>query len=198
LEIMPATLSQLELDLFAARGTRPPRVVVTRALRSHRSCNRVLERVDYVRRFFPELDDVTLKVGLTRAASGMAVPGGVEIWLNPGRPSFHTIAHEMVHLLQKRGLDVPQGERSCDVFSLARDWTLNDVSPSYVRVPPALLLPDGSLRPEGARLVHRVAADAVAMRRGGLRTYIAWFEGRLQEMVDARHRRTTARPTDLS
>jgi hypothetical protein len=138
-----------------------------------------------VRRFFPELRDVTIKVGITRAASGMAVPGGYEIWLNPNHPSYHTIAHEMVHLLQMRDPDIPQGERSCDVFSLARDWTLNDVNPSYVKVPASLLTPDASLRPEGARLVHRVAADAVARRANGLRNYIAYFESRLRELVDS-------------
>jgi hypothetical protein len=178
--------TQLELDLFARRRRSPrPRVEVTRPLRAHRSCNRVLERVHYVRRFFPELADVTLKVGITRAASGMAVPGGYEIWLNPNHPSYHTIAHEMVHLLQMRDHNIPQGERSCDVFSLARDWTLNDVNPSYVKIPASLLTPDASLRPEGARLVHRVAADAIARRANGLRNYIAYFESRLRELVDS-------------
>jgi hypothetical protein len=179
---MPATLPQLELDLFAPRPAERPHVTVTRALRSHRACNRVLERVRYVRRFFPELDGVALRVGLTRAASGMAVMGGNEIWLNPNRPSYHTIAHELVHLLQDRGHDIPQGERSCDLFSLARDWTLNDVTPSYVRIPATLQLPDGGLKPDGARLVHTLATEAIARRRDGLRTYIAWFEKRLREL----------------
>jgi len=176
-------LAQLELGLFVPRGSAPPAVVVTSALRRHRYCRRVLERIGYVRRFFPELGDTTLRVGLTRAASGMAVPGGNEIWLNPAQVSNHTIAHEMVHLLQKRDHGIPQGERSCDVFSLARHWTLNDVNPSYAKVPASLLRPDGTLRPEGARLVHLVAADAVARREQGLRNYIAYFETRLRELA---------------
>jgi hypothetical protein len=172
-----------QLELFAKPSHGP--VEVTRALRDHRRRDRVLERVHYVRRFFPELGGDTVRVGVTRAASGMAVPGGNEIWLNPHHPSYHTIAHEMVHLLQKRDLDIPQGERSCDVFSLARHWTLNDVNPSYVKIPATLLTPDASIRPEGARLVHRVAADAVARRRAGLRNYISYFESRLRELVDS-------------
>jgi len=172
---------QFELDLFSRGRASRPALETTRALRSHRSCRRVLERVHYVRRFFPELDDTTLRVGLTRAASGMAVPGGSEIWLNPSHVSNHTIAHEMVHLLQKRDLGIPQGERACDVYSLARHWTLNDVNPSYVRIPPALLNPDGTLPPEGAQLVQRAAAASVSERGGGVRNYIALFEERLRE-----------------
>ena len=93
--------------------------------------------------------------------------------------------HELVHLLQKRDLGIPQGERSCDVFSLARDRTLNDVNPSYVKVPARLLTPDGRLTPGGARLLHEVAVDAVSRRSGGLRNYIALFESRLRELADS-------------
>ena len=194
--IRPA-FAQLELGLFERNGAPRPAVETTRALRGHRSCRRVLEHVRYVRRFFPELDDTTLRVGLTRAASGMAVPGGNEIWLNPSHVSRHTIAHEMVHLLQKRDLGIPQGERACDVFSLARHWTLNDVNPGYVRIPASLVNPDGTLPIEGARLVHRAAAESVAERDGGLRNYIARFEERLREWaptLDATRWHRSGRP----
>ncbi len=181
-------IPQLELDLFARRRHAPrPSIEVTGPMRRHRRCNHMLERVHYVRRFFPELDNITLRVGMTRVASGMAVPGGNEIWLNPNHPSYHTISHELVHLLQKRDQGIPQGERSCDVFSLARDWTLNDVIPSYVKVPASLLRPDGTLHPQGARMVHCVAAEAVARRGDGLRNYIAHFESRLRELVESQH-----------
>jgi len=153
-------------------------IVVTRALRSHRSCGRVVERVRYVLRYFPEIGGVPIRVGLTHAASGMAVPGGNEIWLNPGRTSYHTIAHEFVHLLQ-RGGGVPRGERSCDVHSLARHWTLNDEAPSYVNIPPRLLQIDGKLTPTAARIVYEVACEALDRRQTGTRRYIAWFEERL-------------------
>ena len=153
---------------------------MTRALRAHRSCNRTLEKVRYVLRYFPEFADKQIKVGLTRAASGMAIPGGLEIWLNPFRVAHHTIAHELVHLLQRTGVGIPQGERSCDVFSLARHWTLNDVAPSYVKIPPHLLEADGSLPPATARVVYEAAVEAVELRQKGLRRYIAWFESRLR------------------
>jgi len=173
--------NQLELALEPRPrgGETAGGVVVTRALRAHRSCNRTLEKVGYVLRYFPEMDGKRIKVGLTRAASGMAVPGGYEIWLNPFRVSHHTIAHELVHLLQRTG-GVPLGERSCDVYSLARHWTLNDVTPNYVKIPPQLLDIDGKLPPAAARLLYQTAAEALEHRRSGLRRYIAWFESRLR------------------
>lgn len=157
--------------------------MVTKALRRHRLRNRVLSRVQYVRRFFPELDGETIKVGLTRAASGMAVPGGNEIWLNPFRVSYHTIAHELVHLLQCRELGIPQGEKSCDVFSMARHWTLNDVPSSYVTIPLDLIDSEGMLTSRAAKLVYHVAARALELRESGKRRYIAFFESELAHLA---------------
>jgi len=174
---------QLELNLIARPGAEVPPFVVTRPLRNHRACNRILRRVYYVRRFFPELESETIKVGLTRSAAGMAVPGSRELWLNPSQISYHTIAHELVHLLQGKELGVPQGERSCDVYSLARHWTLNDVCPGYVRVP--IPLPDGRglFTDTGARLTYATALEAVGRRHRGMRNYITWFESRLGELA---------------
>jgi hypothetical protein len=173
---------QLEIPLVGSPGT----LVVTAPLRRHRRCNGLIERMNYVRRYFPELDGETIKVGLTRAAAGMAVPGGNEIWLNPSRISCHTIAHEFVHLLQRRGLGIPQGERSCDVFSLARHWTLNDVAPSYVRLPQRLAVPDARLPDTDARMIYEVAGEAIRRRGDGLRNYIAFFESRMAELTIGR------------
>jgi hypothetical protein len=180
----PYRTNQLELALETAPARAyPGGVVVTRALRSHRSCNRTLEKVRYVLRYFPEFGGSQIKVGLTRAASGMAVPGGFEIWLNPFRVSYHTIAHELVHLLQTTGGLVPQGERSCDLYSLARHWTLNDVIPSYVKIPARLAATDGTLPPATARVVYEAAVEALDRRQGGLRRYIAWFEERMRAVA---------------
>ncbi|HEU4928992.1 MAG TPA: hypothetical protein VFU38_04115, partial [Candidatus Krumholzibacteria bacterium] len=156
-----------------------PRVVASSVLRKHRLRNDVLRRVDYVRRFFPELDGETITVGLTRAASGMAVIGGSRIWLNPSKLSYHTIAHELIHLLQLRELGIPSGEKACDLFSLARHWTLNDDRPSYVRVPLALV--GGGAVPETvARVLYEVANEALARRASGQRQYIAFFEREME------------------
>jgi len=174
---------QLELELLSPSGARKTAYFVTRPLREHRACNRIMARVQYTRRYFPELDGETIKVGLTRQASGMAVPGGTELWLNPAQISYHTIAHELVHLLQKRDLGIPQGERACDVYSLARHWTLNDVFPAYVKVPRSMVDTRGFFNEQSARLVFAAATEAVGRRHRGMRHYISWFEGRLQELA---------------
>jgi hypothetical protein len=175
---------QLELSFLSAPNVAPPRVVASSVLRKHRAKNDVLKSVAYARRYFPELDGETVVVGLTRAASGMAVPGGTRIWLNPTRLSYHTIAHELVHLLQCRDLGIPAGEKACDVFSMARHWTLNDERPSYVRVPKEIVDDHGRLSEVNAKLVFAVAREAIVQRSQGLRTYISFFECELARRVD--------------
>lgn len=177
------TDEQLELNLLARPGAQAQPFLVTRPLRNHRACNRILRRVYYARRFFPEFEGATIKIGLTQSAAGMAVPGSRELWLNPSQVSYHTIAHELVHLLQSRELGVPQGEKSCDVFALARHWTLNDVCPGYVRVPIPLLDGRGMFTDTGARLTFATALEAVGRRHQGMRNYITWFESRLGELA---------------
>ncbi|HET6348584.1 MAG TPA: hypothetical protein VFH88_05810 [Candidatus Krumholzibacteria bacterium] len=177
-------MQQLELAFLSAPDVAPPRVVASSVLRKHRSKNDVLRRVAYVRRYFPELEGETVVVGLTRAASGMAVPGGTRIWLNPSRLSYHTISHELTHLLQCRNLGFPAGEKACDVYSLARHWTLNDEWPSYVKLPRRLMDDRGKLSEENGRLVFAVAREAIVQRTRGLRTYISFFECELERRVD--------------
>lgn len=185
---MPGT-AQLELELLSHDNATPPRVVASRPLQKHRLRNDVLRRVAYVRRYFPELDGETITVGLTRAASGMAIPGGTRIWLNPSRLSYHTIAHELMHLLQCRNLGIPSGEKACDVFALARHWTLNDERPSYIRVPAALLDAHGRLADAQARVVFEVAHEAIVQRAHGMRRYLSFFEAELMRRCERRYLR---------
>ncbi len=177
-------MQQLEFLFLSNSSVAPPRIVASAVLRRHRAKNDVLRMVSYVRRYFPELDDETVTVGLTRAASGMAVPGGQRIWLNPSRLSYHTISHELVHLLQCRDLDIPAGEKACDVFSFARHWTLNDERPSYVKVPREMVDERGRLNEAGAKLLFAVAREAVTQRARGLRNYISFFEAELVRRVE--------------
>jgi hypothetical protein len=150
-------------------------IVPSGPLMRHRLGLVALRKVRYVRRFFPELDDLSLRIGLTRAAAGLADLEHQTLWLNPNRLSLHTIAHELVHLLQARGL-VPGGERSCDLFALARDVTLVDAMPYYLRLPRELGDGGGWLRPGFARPLHGMACEAVTLRASGHRRYILWFE----------------------
>jgi hypothetical protein len=173
-------------------------VHATGPLLRHPQGQLALRKVRYVRRFFPELDDLVLKVGLTRRAAGFADLEGLTLWLNPKHLSLHTIAHELVHLLQGRSL-VPGGERSCDVYALARDVSLVDALPYYLRLPASLAGPGGWLRPGAARRLHELAREAVTRRAAGLRQYIRWFETEAQRIAspEARVSRPRARPERL-
>lgn len=155
--------------------------VLTRPLRRHRLRAGLVDKLHYVRRFFPELDGRTIRVGLTRSAAGLAVPGGDEVWIHPSLTSYQSLAHEFVHLLQGKH-DVPGGERSCDVFALARHWTLNDSLPFYVRLPVEFQTTGGKIRPECARLIYEIARRAVEMRKTGMRNYISYFEKTLDNL----------------
>ncbi len=173
----------------------PRDVVATGPLRNHPRGPLVLSQVRYVRRFFPELDGLVLTIGLTRSAAGFAEIEGQKLWLNPRRLALHTIAHELVHLLQGRGL-VPGGERSCDLFALARDVSLVDAFPFYLKLPARLADPSGlGLRPGVAASLHQLAAAAIARRSAGERRYIAWFEHQAESIRPASRRFTW--PTGL-
>ena len=196
------TLTSL-MSLFAAAGRAGKKssasdVLASGPLLRHPQGQLALRKVRYVRRFFPELDDLVLKVGLTRRAAGFADLEGLTLWLNPRKLSLQTIAHELVHLLQGRGL-VPGGERSCDVFALARDVSLVDAMPYYLEIPANLADREGWLRPGAARRLHDLAREAVARRSAGHRQYIRWFETEAQRitMPSARTSKPPARPQRL-
>ena len=70
------------------------------------------------------------EMGLTKSAAGYASCEEFAIWLNPHRYSRHTIAHELVHLLQNAG-HVNGGERSTDLHALARHPCLADDLPTW-------------------------------------------------------------------
>ncbi|UCH82726.1 MAG: hypothetical protein JSW50_09610 [Candidatus Latescibacterota bacterium] len=174
--------------------------IITRPLLKHRMLHNLLRKLHYVRRFFPELDGQTIRVGLTRVASGMAVPGGNELWVNPAQTSYHTLAHEFVHLLQGSG-KIPAGERSCDLYALARHWTLNDTLPYYVRLPNGFVTDGGKIRPDCARLVYAAARQAIDSRNAGVRNYIKQFEDTLRDQKQRppqRERSRLVHPTIVS
>jgi hypothetical protein len=165
-----------QLELWRP-GDCPPGsdLVPTSALLRNPSCPRVLRTVRQVRTFFPELDGVGIKVGLTRRAAGLAGRDEPAIWINPYRLTRHTIAHELVHLLQFRQL-LPQGERSADLYAIARHPVLVDDSPCYLKVPRSLVNATGPVSAKIPGLLHSLACEALRRREAGLRTYLQWFE----------------------
>jgi hypothetical protein len=148
---------------------------------------RIREKLEYVRRFFPELNSITIRVGLARKPGvlgwGSLDPDEPGVWVRPRRLDAFTIAHEFTHLLQARGL-VPRGERACDLFALARSPLVVDQPPSYLRIPRALR---HLKRLDGAqaKLLHDAARRAVEARTRGDRRYLKRFEREVAERLSA-------------
>lgn len=167
-------LEQLAFDL----GPPRPRWTFSRLVERSPHRVRIVERLEFVRRFFPELEHVSVRVGLARKRGilgwGSLDPEHPGIWVRPRLLHHFTIAHELTHLLQAMKL-VPPGERACDLWALARSPLLVDHPPGYLRVPPALRR-RRSLTPAQALLLSRVAREAIARRERGERRYLAGFE----------------------
>lgn len=176
----PKLLEQTALDL----GPECPRWTFSRLVTNSPHRERILEYIEAARKHFPELEGVTIRVGLAQKRGvlgwGSLDPERPGVWIRPRRTYLFTIAHEFTHLLQARGL-VPRGERSCDLFALARSSMLVDHAPSYLRLPRALRRP--KLKPEQAQLLTDCARRALAARDAGDRQYLKTFERMVEEAV---------------
>ena len=180
-------LEQIVMDF----GPPRPRWDLSRLVERSPHRSRILERLEFVRRFFPELADGTVRVGLAQKRGvlgwGSLDPERPGVWVRPRRLSYFTIAHEFTHLLQARRL-VPGGERACDLWALARSPLINDVPPSYLRLP-------GSLRrgrrldPGQATFLCEAARRAIAARESGERRYLLLFESEVREALGEGPRR---------
>jgi hypothetical protein len=172
-------LEQLRLDF----GPPRPRWSLSRHVQNSPHRPRILERLEFVRRFFPELAGVTVRVGLARKRGvlgwGSLDPKRPGVWVRPRRLAYFTIAHEFTHLLQARDL-VPRGERACDLWALARSPLLNDTPPGYLRLP-VRLRRRRELEPGLAALLCAAARGALAARERGERRYLALFERELRD-----------------
>ena len=159
-------------------GTLKPRWRFSRLVLRSPHAARISERLEYVRSFFPEIDGLTIGVGLAlkRGVLGWASldSEAPAVWVRPRRIDCFTVAHEFTHLLQARGL-VPRGERACDLWALARSPLLVDQPPGYLRVP-APLRRLRRLDGHDAALLHAAACRAVEARGRGERRYLQGFE----------------------
>jgi hypothetical protein len=178
---MAARSRQLQLDLEPHAPETEP-YVLTSVMRRHRHRAAVELKLRYTLNFFPELEGRPFGVGLTRQALGLASLDDFAIWLNPSGLTLHTITHELTHLLQAQGL-VPGGERSCDVYALARHPSLNDARPNYLNLPDLMFDEKHRVRRGWARVLYESAARALRERAGGRRTYIRWFEDQMKGLA---------------
>ncbi len=174
-------LEQLAMDLG------PPRPRWSLSSRVERSPHRarILERLEFVRRFFPELAGTTVRVGRAEKRGilgwGSLDPERPGIWVRPRRLSYFTIAHEFTHLLQARGL-VPRGERACDLHAASLSPLLLDAPPGYLRLP-TWLRRRKRLEPAEAAVLCACAREALAARDAGERRYLQRFERAVRERL---------------
>ena len=175
----PAPLEQLAMDLGASR----PSWKFSRLVLRSPHFARIRERLEYVRSFFPEIEALTIGVGLALKRGvlgwGSLDPDAPGVWVRPRRIDCFTVAHEFTHLLQARGL-VPRGERACDLWALARSPLLVDQAPGYLRVP-APLRRLRRLAARDAALLHIAACRAIEARGHGERRYLLRFEREVAE-----------------
>ena len=174
----PRLLEQLSLDLGPAR----PRWVLSRLVMQSPHRERVFEYLEFARKFFPELDALTIRVGLAQKRGvlgwGSLDPERPGVWVRPRRLQLFTIAHEYTHLLQARGL-VPRGERQCDLWALARSPLLIDAPPNYLLMP--RVLRRGKPTSDQAHALCTAARTAIAARDAGDRRYLARFEASIAD-----------------
>ena len=69
---------------------------------------------------------------------------------------------------------MPNGERSCDLWALARSPLLVDQPPSYLKLPRHMRYQPPT--PEQAQALCTLAREAIAARAAGRRRYLAIFE----------------------
>ncbi len=133
---------------------------------------------------YPELDQVTLRVRIKKLKRAVAEYDhrSFRIYIDPRPfdPDQNTLlpsvlAHETTHALKYLDRRVPHGERSCDIYMLAR-LPINLYPKErdfYVKVPQNVLYtsPDK---------IIETAKRAIKLRGAGLRNYIVWFENELQ------------------
>jgi len=179
----PRPLEQLTLELQPDRQRWSLSRLVERSPHRHR----ILEHVEFARKFYPELEGVSIRIGLAQKRGvlgwGSLDPERPGIWVRPRRLQLFTIAHELTHLLQARGL-IPRGERQCDLWALARSPLLIDSAPNYLRLPRALRR--GRPTNDQAHALCTAARSAIASREAGDRRYLARFEASLAESFGGR------------
>ena len=146
------------------------------------------QRIIDVFEYFPELHNEIVHVGLIApngwargscSYSSASSSKPLKINLQSNERNF-TIAHEFTHLLQarkKEELQIPHGERACDVWALTRlPLELIDDYPSYIG--------NYFMRKHWNTIkntVRALAFDAIEIRRTK-RLYIVWFEDKIKKL----------------
>jgi len=131
---------------------------------------------------FPELNPKEIKFSYTKnfacAMTLKATEGRFNIGYNPKYPLFyHVLGHELMHFAQEFG-DVPHGEKSCDVYTLARSELFTDRPPGYLPIPSAII----DNWPYYAIDIRNLCIQAIEVRKTN-KQYIKWVTKEIQKLV---------------
>lgn len=175
-------------------STRPPvEFRPTRRLERSHHVARLLVAANRVALAFPELSG-TVRLDLLASSSryrGLTFvterPPRVAVRPHTRTPvALHaTLAHEFVHLLQHPLGPLPGGERSCDLFALARVGRVFPHPPAYLRLPREV----ARTWERWAELAESLARESIEARGRGERRYIVGWERRLREEARRRERK---------
>ncbi len=166
-----------------------PELSPTRRLLRWPHARELLGPVAQVSAEFPEL--VGLRVRVDLLPWGSRRLGAASILERPPRVAFHpelarrpeelaaTAAHEFMHLLQWPLQRIPNGERACDLFVLARFGTRFQGPPYYLHVPRRAR----THWAEWAPLAQELAVRALDERRQGRRQYLRWWEEEFRSRI---------------
>jgi len=182
-----------------AAGRGPPSLLFTKPFiqrATPKMLNRFSKRFNSVAGFFPEVRG-EIKVGMTTSYNGLAVTEtrgqstSEKLCFPPlrrmGLPTRYVIGHELMHIVQAKSESLPETERSCDVFTIARlPSSFIDRPPAYLRIPKRVRenwQREGS-NPDPACIAHELAIEAVITRDKNPR-YIQWWEGEFSARMEA-------------
>lgn len=150
----------------------------------------IFRRLDTLLPYFPEVCP-QMEIGLTYHLEGFAhqscnghVRLGLEVRRQKGDgwhlPTYWTIAHELMHLVQFDSDDIPEEETAIDMFALARlPPKFIDESPTYLYVPP------GARKvwtEDDAELAHTLAEVAVTKVEEGGCVYVSYWEDEFERI----------------
>jgi hypothetical protein len=164
-----------------------------------RMTRRTLEMVQRSLGYFPELKDAAITIGYTRKHLGSATViyrkhelYRLTIRLRVRKVTYHTIGHELTHLVQglaygdrfgTRSTDpdrIPTGETQCDIWTLARDPLFLDDPPTYIKMPRMMR----ERWPDYAESVRELCIAAID-KRHTQRHYIRWLEQEIRQLAKA-------------
>ncbi len=161
----------------------------TRRLQAWPRATELLDVIARVAEAFPELSGLRVRVDLL--PSGSRRLGTASILERPPRVAFHprlaghprelaaTAAHEFMHLVQWPLHQVPNGERACELYVLARFGTRFQGAPYYLHIPRKAREDWESWAPVATEL----ARQALEERRQGRRQYLRWWEDEFRSRV---------------